>query len=214
AWSLQDGTGGRFLELSPSLSLRPSDRTELSLSPTVAWNRDPAQYVGAFAAAGRTEYVVGGLDQTTASVVARLDHTFTPALSLQLYAQPFASAGRFGELRAVADPRAAGFAERFRPLGAGERPADGSPARRLDLDGDGAVETPLGEPSFNVARLDASAVLRWEYRPGSTVFAVWSQGRGRFDADGRLRLRRDAGSLLDAPGTHVLAVKVSWWMGM
>ena len=214
AWSLQDGTGGRVLELSPSLSLRPSGRTELSLGPTVAWNRDPAQYVGAASAGGRAEYLVGAMEQTTASLTARLDHTFTPALSLQLYAQPFLSAGRFGELRAVADARSPDFSRRFRPLGAGDPAADGGPVRRVDLDGDGAAETALREPSFGVRQMSANAVLRWEYRPGSTVFVVWSQGRDGSDADGRLGLRRGAASLLDAPATSVLAVKVSWWLGI
>jgi hypothetical protein len=65
-----------------------------------------------------------------------------------------------------------------------------------------------------VSELRSNAVLRWEYRPGSTLFVVWSSGRGTFDRDGRMQGWDDARELFRAPGTNVLAVKVSYWLGM
>jgi hypothetical protein len=62
--------------------------------------------------------------------------------------------------------------------------------------------------------LNANAVLRWEYRPGSTLFVVWSQGRNDFAADGRFQLRRDASDLFRAPGTNVLLINASYWLNL
>ena len=57
-------------------------------------------------------------------------------------------------------------------------------------------------------------VLRWEYRPGSTVFAIWSHGQtgDAFD-DGRLRLGRDLADLARARSEDVVMVKASYWIG-
>jgi hypothetical protein len=62
-------------------------------------------------------------------------------------------------------------------------------------------------------KLNANVVLRWEYRAGSTVYAVWSQGRSeeaqRGDA-GLGTLNRD---LWSAPATNVFLVKVAHYLG-
>jgi hypothetical protein len=72
----------------------------------------------------------------------------------------------------------------------------------------------VADPSFNVKHFNANAVLRWEYRPGSTLFVVWSQQRDHATADGRFAPRRDAARLFGAPGPNVLAIKASYWLGM
>jgi hypothetical protein len=216
-WSHAVDGGARAISLNPTLTVRPSDRTELSLGPSLAWNRDPAQYVGAFDVAGRPEYVLGRIGQTTSSLTLRLDYTFRPTLSLQLYAEPFISAGRFAEFRTVRDPHAARFADRFHTLGARELTSTvdrGARRHAVDLDGDHTADLRFADPSFNVKQLNSNAVLRWEYRPGSTLFVVWGQARSQSATDGRYLLRRDATALLRAPSTNVLAIKASYWLGM
>ena len=67
-------------------------------------------------------------------------------------------------------------------------------------------------PDFNIRNFNSNAVLRWEYRPGSTLFVVWNQGRSDFAADGRFQLRNNASDLFRAPGTNVLLIKMSYWL--
>jgi len=70
-------------------------------------------------------------------------------------------------------------------------------------------------PDFNFRQLRSTVVVRWEYRPGSTVFAIWSHGRTDEDLrDGRLRLGRDLGDLGNAPGENVVMVKANYWIGL
>jgi hypothetical protein len=225
AWS-EAGTDGGSFTFGPFVTIRPSSRLDLQMGPDVTWNRSAWQYVGTRADAGAgsaPRWVFARLDQTTASLTARLNYVFTPDLTLQLYAQPFVSAGGYDGFMEVDDPRAEGFGERFRELEGGEirecRGADGSVSYGVRPTAAGCGQEAgfayrLTDPDFNIRQLNTNAVLRWEYRPGSTLFVVWSQGRDDFEADGRFRPRRDAGELFRAPGTHVLLIKASYWLNL
>jgi hypothetical protein len=151
------------------------------------------------------------------ALTARLNYTFSPTLSLQLYAQPFISAGDYSAFKVVTDPRAGAFADRVRTLGGGEITSavvDGDREYTADLNGDGTADHAFGDPSFNFKQLRSNVVLRWEYRPGSAIFMVWSQGRTDFTRNGTFRFDRDVGDLWSAEGTNVLMVKVSYWLGL
>jgi hypothetical protein len=112
----------------------------------------------------------------------------------------------------VADPTSARFEDRFRDVRA-TRSAEGGSAA-IDRNGDGATDFDIAEPSFDVKELKVNAVLRWEARPGSTLFLVWSQERsGRGVGLPGQDLWDDAGDLLRLPSTNVLLLKASLWMG-
>src|SRR4029450_6079357 len=92
----------------------------------------------------------------TASVTLRLDYTMSPTMTLQVYASPFVSKGSYSNIRELASPRAANYDARFRfPT----------------------VSTADQDPGFNFKQFRSNVVFRWEYRPGSTLFLVWQQGR-------------------------------------
>ncbi|HYW06734.1 MAG TPA: DUF5916 domain-containing protein [Longimicrobium sp.] len=188
--SLQDQTDGRSLALSPSVALRLSPRWDLSLAPSMTWNRVGAQYVGQRREADRRlHYYFAPLEQSTLALTTRLNYTVTPRLSLQYYAQPFLSAGDFTSPLQVADPAASSFNERFVP----------------------ATLSVL--PDFNVQQFRSNAVVRWEYRPGSTLFVVWNTALQARTSDDRLEWA-DARTLFDADGSNVLLVKLSYWFGI
>ena len=80
----------------------------------------------------------------------------------------------------------------------------------------------MADLDFNLRSLIGSAVLRWEWRPGSTLFLVWQQSRserllqsagGLFDPGiGDSRLGRDARELFGLKPDNVFAVKVTYWL--
>ncbi len=220
--SMEDETGGHSWKLSPVMDLRPSAQAEISVRPELGRTVNTWQYLsGVRALDGHARYVLGQLEQTTASVTTRVSYTFTPRFSLQLYAQPFISAGGFSQFRAVQDPRAREFDRRL-PVFAhsvGQLVRDpGTGVYRADSDNDGTLDVEMRDPSFNIKYLRSNAVLRWEYHPGSTLFVVWSQGREEALADGSFRFSRDFGRLFGiteeraVPSTNVLLVKVSYWL--
>jgi hypothetical protein len=193
--------------LSPNVRIRPSGRATFNVGAFLNRNLDDRQWV-ALVETDDPHYVFGRIDQTTVGVTARADYAFTPTLSLQLYAQPFLSAGAYSHFKQVADPMAARYTDRFSPIGV--RLEDGR--YHADLDGDGSEEA-FFDPDFNIRQLRSNVVLRWEYRPGSSLFLVWSQGRDAFSPDGDFDFRSDMRNLFATEGDHVFMVKVSYWMG-
>ncbi|HEV2149575.1 MAG TPA: DUF5916 domain-containing protein [Longimicrobiaceae bacterium] len=208
---LGDAEGDRFLDVSPSVELRTA-ALELSVGPSMEWNRDPWQYVGQREVDGERHYFFGRLRQAELSLKARLNYTFSPGLSFQLYAEPFLNAGTYDRFAEVTSPRAAETGDRFRRFEPGDLFRSEADRYRVDLDGDGRTDTEFRNPDFNVRQLRSNAVLRWEYGPGSTLFLVWSQGRRESLTDGTFDLREGAAGLWKAPSTNVLLLKVSRWV--
>ncbi|HET7460976.1 MAG TPA: DUF5916 domain-containing protein [Longimicrobium sp.] len=203
-WAREDETGGRRWELSLNLNWRPTSSTNLSLGPFYNRSAGGWQYVDAPQDdAGATHYLFSALKQETVGMSARFNQTFSPTLSLQLYAQPFISAGRYGGFMEVADPRAEHFRDRFVPLGA--TPED---------DGLRVGGVSVGNPDFDYRAFNLNAVLRWEYRLGSTMYFAWSHSRDGSVDDGRFRLWHDLDALYGYKPTNVFLVKVNWWVSL
>ena len=189
------GDGGRTLlwRVRPYVIVRPSTRLGIELGTRYQYNRDNTQWIANVGETGAdtTHYLFGRLHQDLLSFTGRVDLTIRPTMSLQLYAEPFVTAGRFGDVRELAAPRARSYDARFRPYAG-----------------------PASDADFNEKSFRSSVVARWEYRPGSTLFVVWTQGRDQRDRDaGSFDATRDYGNLFAARPENVVLVKVSYWMG-
>jgi hypothetical protein len=225
SWGMEDETdGGRFW-LGPYVNIRTSSRLSVSLNPSITREHSATQYVETMddLRAAEDRFVFARLRQTTAALTARLNYTFSPDLTLQFYAQPFVAAGDYENLMEVADPRAGRFGDRFRSLGGEVRECDGFYGVRPTAAGCGdeaGFAYTVDNPDFNFKQFRSNAVLRWEYRPGSTLFVVWSQGREHYVADGSFRAGRDFGRLfgmddaIDVPATNVLMIKLNYWLNL
>lgn len=191
SYSAEDETDGRSIGIYPGMRWRLGNRAELRLSPNISINKRSAQYIDELSVNGNPTYLFGRLDQVTTSLTTRLSYTFTPDLSLQLYAEPFISAGDYDGFMQVRNPRAARFHDRFAAF-------------------NGQAEN----PDFNYRALRSNTVLRWEYRPGSALFLVWSQGREASSDYGDYRFGRDSDRLFGSKATNVLLIKATYWLGL
>jgi len=219
--SREDETGGWSLNATGTVNLRATGQLELSLGPQLSWRRTPWQYVAQPVVGAERHYVFGALRQRTVALTTRLNYTFSPTLSLQVYGQPFISAGDYSAFTEVADPKARRFGDRFRTFTRREIAYDATAGTYdVDLDADGGRDFRFGNPDFNVKQFRSNAVLRWEFQPGSTLFLVWSQARDQALTDGTFSLDRDFARLfglddaVPAPATNVLLVKVSYWFDL
>ena len=214
AYGSRDELGGWSLSTGPSVEVRPAPAVSVSVGPDLSLGHDARQYVTAFdepaavATFGR-RYVFAELDQTTVSLVGRLNWTFTPDLTLQLYARPFVSTGRYRNVQALDAPGALALPVYGEDTGAAVVGDDGS---TTVTPGDGGRPFSVAK-DFTVRALQGNAVLRWEYRPGSALFVVWQQQRDGFEPDGALRFGRDVGGLFRDTPTNVFLVKLSYWLG-
>ena len=137
--------------------------------------------------------IVARLDQPVRSITGRFDYTVTRALSVQWYTQAYVSRGTYSDLREVTSPRAERYDDRFDPVT------------------DTAVNGRVAGVDFRQFR--SNAVVRWEYRPGSTLFVVWTQGRDLdSSASGIMRLGPDLRDLFRQRPANQIAVKLSYWL--
>jgi hypothetical protein len=206
-----------------SLIIKPRENIRLSLGPSYSRNIEPKQFVTNIPDATATAFgglrnVFAELDQHSLSMNTRLNATFSPTLTLELFAQPFLASGHYYDLKQYAAPRTGDVLLFGRDIGTlvEERNARGALENyRVDPDAGGpASEFTVGNPDFNIRSLRGTAVMRWEYRPGSTLFFVWTQERSGQDAFGDFDFRRDRSALFRDRPINVFQVKASYWMGI
>jgi len=156
-------------------------------------------------------YVFSDLDQTNLSLDTRVSWTFTPRLSLQLFAQPFLATGDYSRFKELREPRKWGWDVYGEGTGT---ISEGGGLYTIDPDGAGPAKAfSLGNPDFNIRSLRGNAVLRWEYRPGSSVYLVWQQRRYHRVPTGEFDFQGDVDALFNTPSENVFALKVSYWWG-
>ena len=91
---------------------------------------------------------------------------------------------------------------------------DKTRTQHVDFDADGTTDFSFSDRNFNVRSLRLNAVLRWEYRPGSTVFLVWQQGRSQRTDDGTFDFRRDVSDLFGSTADNRFIIKFNYWLGL
>lgn len=211
-----DASGLDVRTASLELDWRPLPQARIRVGPSYSTGNTTGQYVQtvvdtlAYATYGR-RYVFANVRQREARLNTRVDWTFSPWLSLQLFLQPFASAGEFSRYKEFTTPRAFAFAEYGRDKGRVTPTAGGL---TVDADGSGASR-PFFIPTqdFTVRALRGNAVLRWEYRPGSSLFFVWSQQREVAFDDANFGVANQVGRAFADPGRHVFLIKFARWIG-
>ena len=203
--------GERTYRLSGGVSVRPGPRWQLSVDPNYLRSTNPRQYITRLADGSATttiddRYVFSTIDLSEFSLPFRINYTLRPDLTLELYAQPYAANGKyfhFGQLHA---PRSKALDD----YATDGTVADG--VRTIDVGGGEQIS--FGNSDFNERSLRSNAVMRWEWRPGSTLFVVWQQDGYR--AEDRIRTIRPADPFDSFRGSkdNFFAVKMNFWIPM
>ncbi len=207
-----DALGNDAAKVSAGLRWKPAASLSLGVAPAYSWSDHDAQWVGEFDASAEAgpaarRHVFASLERRTASAEIRLHWIFSPRMSLQVYVQPYISAGCYRGFKELARPRSRDFF----PYGSGASTiAAGGGEYRVDPDGPGPQPAfSFSDPDFNVKSLRGTAVFRWEYRPGSVFYLVWTQERLDVANPGDFHLGRGLADLFAAPGSHVVMAKFS-----
>ena len=220
-----DNTEGGRVAYYPSVTLKPSSRVLLTLSPSLDLDNTAQQYVTAVTDAtvspqfAGTRYVFGRLEQRTFSMDTRVNVTFTPNLTLEMFAQPFLASGKYTKFKEFAGVKSRDMNEFGRDNGSTVQTNTDAQTGALtgytiDPDGPGAAPSFTFEnPDFNLRSLRGTGVLRWEYRPGSTLYFVWTQERDGFDQFGDFNFSRDRSALFRDRPTNIFQIKGTYWIG-
>ena len=194
-WFRGDGGRSRNFSFSPQVDFKIAKRVTAALSPSFSRRRNDIQSLGsATDTLSVTHYLFAHLEQRQLALTMRVTYPFSPSMSLQVYAQPFIAKGTFSNVRELsANPRAADYASRYQAYG------------------DTSYTNNVG--GFNFKQFRSNVVFRWEYRPGSTLFLVWSQGRHGFNGvEGTRSFGGDLNDLFDLRPDNNFLVKLSYWI--
>ena len=216
-----DEAGGNAPNVNVGVSYRPSPQVSLSFSPSYSRAHNYAYYVTSVTDPTAvsfygSRYVMAVLDEPLLSLDTRASFTFTPTMTLEVYAQPFFAAGRYTNFEEYVAPRSKHVAVYGRDRGtiAALRDTTGQiTGYSVDPDAGGpAASFDFANPNFTQQSLRGNAVFRWEYRPGSVLYFAWTQSRAAGAAFGDLDFERDRVALLRSKPDNIFLVKASWWI--
>jgi hypothetical protein len=191
---LEDNDDGSYVRSGGvTFNLRPSSNLLLSVAPYYSRSHNYTQYVTAIpdaTATGtyNTRYIFANLEQRSFELGTRVDWTLSSRLSFQLYMQPFVASGDFHDYHSLVRARSAEYAP--------------------------YASAGVTDPDFNFRSVRGSAVVRWEFRPGSALYVVWNENRADVAPVGDFRFGRDFRAIPTAPSHDILLVKVSYWLPM
>jgi len=219
-----DADGGSYQGVSGSVRFKPAPNLQLSFGPSYNHMHSTQQFVLRRDDATATHFfgqraLVADISQHQFSMNTRLNWTFSPTLSLELFAQPFVFAGDYSDFKEFTGPRTTDkmvYGKDFGTI------CFDDAANRYTADplGDCAVQAQrspqaftFGNPDLNVRSLRGNAVMRWEYRPGSTLFLVWQQQRAGGEAFGDFDFSRDSRAIFEQRPDNIFVIKASYWIG-
>lgn len=196
------------------LGYRPFETLQIEVSPEYAVSDNRLQYVTTQDYNGQPRYIMGSIDRKTLSMSIRLNYNITPDLTIQFWGQPFIATGDYNAFKYVTDSRADNVYDRFNNYANDQisyQPANA--IYTVDENRDGTPDYGFDNPNFNVKEFLSNLVLRWEYRPGSIIYLVWSQNRSGYENIGKFDFNHDIQNLFDQHPQDVFLVKFSYRIG-
>jgi len=208
-----------------SLTYRPTSSVALTLGPSYSSSHGMIQYVASSAdpTAGATygrRYVFADILQRSLDLTGRLNVTVSPTLSLQLYAQPFIATGDYRRFKELLAARTTDYLVYGEAAGSTTHPVTDTAGAvvgyELDPDGSAGARPVAFAPNldFSYRSLRGNAVLRWEYRPGSTLFLVWTTSCSSSSSSPSFDALNDVRRLCQGRSDNVFAVKLNYWMSL
>jgi hypothetical protein len=221
---VRDVEGGMYYGASGSVRVKPAPNVQVSFGPSYSYEKNTQQFVETHADATATHFsgqraLFAQLDQNVFSMDTRLNWTFTPTLTLELFMQPFVFAGEYSRFKEFTGPRTREkrvYGEDFGSIcfDAAANTYTADPNGNCAVPGGASLQAfDFDNPDLNFRSLRGNAVLRWEYRPGSTLFLVWQQQRAGGEAFGDFEFSRDARAIFEQRPDNIFVVKASYWIG-
>jgi hypothetical protein len=196
------------------LTVKPGQSFTATVSPSWSRNMNTLQYVEHIDDGDR--YILARIDQQIVSMSLRLSYNITPDLTLQYWGQPFLAAMDYSRFKVVTNPSADRLSDRYHELTESEISYD-SPENTYNVDdnNDGIRDYSFDNPDNNFDRFLSNLVARWEFRPGSTIYLVWSQTRNYDDSTGSFSLGQNIDNLYTEKKPYdVFLVKFTYRFGL
>jgi hypothetical protein len=188
----------------------PINTLKISMSINSSSNIDNLQYIDTKLVSDEKKYLLGKINQHTLGATFRIDYNITPELSIQYYGSPFATVGKYSEFKSVTNPKAVEYSSRYTILD----PRLNGNNYEISENYNSVVDYVFGNPDFNYSQFRSNLVFRWEYRPGSQIYFVWSQERTKYIMPGNNSVYDAAWDLRDVFPNNIFLIKINYWFSV
>ena len=203
------GIDSRSYGMYAMLRYRPLNTLSASFSINYNLSDNRLQYVDQVSFEEQTRYIFSDMKQNTMHIALRLNYMITPDLSLQYYGAPFVSSGLYTNFKRITNPKADLVEDRTYTFEANEiAMVDGY--YQIFENHPNTSDYDFRNPDFNFREFRSNFVLRWEYRPGSLLYLVWSQGKSSYVSNGKFQYKNDLKELFGEYGENVFLIKLSY----
>ncbi len=208
-WTLEGGTVGTRARA--ELSLRPSRRLSLGAATEYTSLHDDLQYVTTADTDDGPRWLLGRIDEDVWSLTLRVSLAITPDLTVQYYGSPFLATGLFTNHRKATDTLSPVYEQRFHRFGPDELAYSATDNAYTVTEAGGGPRYSFANPDFSFRQFRSNLVARWEYKPGSALYVVWSQGRTGEEPYWDDSFHSNWRSLWSTHPDNVFLVKLSYW---
>jgi len=199
-------------EFIAGLSVRPINNLLFSMNVNYGTKSDKLQYIDKQPYLSGKRYILGQIDQETLGLTFRIDYNITPEISFQYYGSPFATLGKYSNFKIITDARNKNFSSRFTLLQ--NMTLVNGDTYQVDENNDHQVDYSFRKPDFNFNQFRSNLVFRWEYKPGSQIFAVWSNERTDWLNPGNEPIGNAAERLSHAAPNNIFLIKINYWFSL
>jgi hypothetical protein len=197
------------------ITYKPNNTIDISINPRISINESNLQYVDNTEFNNHQRYLMALLKQTTVSMSMRLNLSLSPNLTIQYWGQPFIATGEYSHFKRITNSTADKYDNRFHEFSQNEisyNQEDGT--YNFDENKDGFYDYSVNNPNFNVLQFRSNLVARWEYKPGSTIFLVWTQNRDDYHDTGNLTLKKDLNNMFSVYPHNTFLIKLTYRLGV
>lgn len=207
--SLED----ELLSLNGNISLKALGRMEITMYASYNINQDSRQYITSMQdlnteTYGR-RYIFGRINQKTFSLPLRFNYAFSTDISLEIYAAPFISVGKYEQIGELAN--ASTYNLNFY----------GQNNTSIKLNSNNQYEITkagntfyLSNPDFEYISFRSNLVLKWEWLRGSTMFFVWQINKNKYESIYNDISSNSFFNSISQDGINSFALKVSYWLSV
>jgi len=199
-------------DFSPGFTLKINDAIKFSTDLMYMVRRTNLQYVDQWVDNDKSQYLLATFDRKTMGLTIRIDYTITPELTIQYYGNPYVSAGIYSDYKKIITPDAYKYEDLYHSLNSSELLFNQEQNIYQIIQNDvGEVDHTFSNPDFNFRQFRSNLVARWEYKPGSTLYLVWTHGRDEYQNTSDFSIRDGLNQLFNVYADNVVLIKFNYW---
>lgn len=195
------------------LTYKPMNTLSISLIPQYSKGYNDLQYTLTTLNQSNKEkrYIMATLSREVIDLSLRVNVSLSPNFSVQYYAQPYIFSGKYSNFKRITDPKATNYYDRFSSFDKNNIFYNSdNDFYVIDEDNNSIADYGFYNPNFHYLQFRSNMVLRWEYRRGSSLYLVWSQGGSDWGYEGNMQLERYADEMLHMDYKNVFMLKISY----